>query len=46
MEMISQKAIMKFVWFTPMLQWLGSDLTDENVATTCQERPNITFEKT
>jgi hypothetical protein len=39
----SQKAIMKFILFTPMLSWLRSELTDKNVATLRLERPNITF---
>jgi Xaa-Pro aminopeptidase len=40
---ISQKAIMKFVRFTPTLRWLRSELTDEHVAMLRQERPNVTF---
>jgi hypothetical protein len=42
-EPISQKAIMKFVRFTPTLSWLRSELTDKNVATLRLERPDITF---
>jgi hypothetical protein len=42
-EPISQKAIMKFVRFTPTLSWLRSELTDKNVAILRLERPDITF---
>jgi hypothetical protein len=42
-EPISQKMIIKMVRNMPLLRWLCSDLTDENVATLRQERPNLTF---
>jgi hypothetical protein len=40
---ISQAMIMKLVRHHPTLQWLRSDLTQENIATLQRERPHITF---
>jgi hypothetical protein len=40
---ISQAMIIKLVRHHPSLRWLRSDLTQENIATLQQERPDITF---
>jgi lipopolysaccharide biosynthesis regulator YciM len=39
----SQTTLMKLVRRHPTLQWLRSDLTQENIATLQQVRPEITF---
>jgi hypothetical protein len=40
---VSQDMIMKLVRHHPTLQWIRSDLTQENIATLQQERPDIIF---
>jgi hypothetical protein len=40
---LSQCMIINFVRHTPILRWLRSDLTEENVAMLQQERPDVTF---
>jgi hypothetical protein len=40
---ISQGMLIKMVQLTPMLRWLRSDLTDENVDILHQERLDVTF---
>jgi hypothetical protein len=42
-EPISQKMIIKMVRDMPLLRWLCSDLTDKNVATLREERPDLTY---
>jgi hypothetical protein len=42
-KLISQKMIIKMVRNMSLLHWLCSDLTDENVATLSEERPDLTF---
>jgi hypothetical protein len=42
-KVLPQEALMKFARHTPNLRWFCSDLTEENIASLKEERPEVEF---